>query len=65
MLWMYKTAKVKATGGFLGGKFNAGKLEVKLNELGKDGWELSTSFTTNKNYGETRDAVLVFKRSVG
>ena len=61
MRWEYKTIKL-ATTGFLGGKFDAEQLDLYMNELGSQGWELVTGFDTNKSYGETRDVVVIFKR---
>ena len=61
MRWEYKTIKL-ATAGFLGGKFDAEQLDLYMNELGAQGWELVTGFDTNKSYGETRDVVAIFKR---
>ncbi len=61
MKWEYKTIKL-ATKGFLGGKLDETTLENYMNELGSQGWELTTAFDTNKAYGETRDVVVLFKR---
>jgi len=61
MRWEYKTIKL-ATTGFLGGKFDAEQLDLYMNELGSQGWELVTGFDTNKSYGETRDVVVICKR---
>lgn len=61
MNWEYKTIKLGTTG-FLGGKFDEFELEEKMNQLGRQGWELTTAFDTNKSYGETRDVVVIFKR---
>ena len=63
MKWEYKTIKL-ATRGMLGGKFDEGTLDAFMNDLGRDGWELVTGFDTNKAYGESRDIVVIFKRSV-
>lgn len=61
MDWEYKTIKLAARG-FMGGKFDENQLDSYMNELGSQGWELVTGFDTNKNYGETRDVVVIFKR---
>lgn len=60
--WEYKTVKLRATG-LLGGKFDDAQLERAMNELGQQGWELTTAFDTNEAYGSTRDIVVLFKRS--
>ena len=61
MNWEYKTIKLRATG-FLGGKFNEAEFDRMLNELGGQGWELTSAFDTNESYGQTRDVVAIFKR---
>lgn len=61
--WQYKTVMIKATGWFSGGKVDASVLDERLNALGQDGWELASAFDTNQLYGETRDVILIFKRS--
>jgi hypothetical protein len=63
MMWEYKTVKLAAKG-FLGGKIKEYELEALLNDLGADGWELVSAFGTNKSYGQTRDVVAIFKRTV-
>lgn len=64
MNWEYRTIKLAAKG-FLGGKFDEQQLDAYMNQLGSEGWELVTGFDTNKSYGETRDVVVIFKRSIG
>ena len=60
--WEYKTVMIKATGWFSGGKVDVNILDERLNALGSQGWELASGFDTNKECGETRDVVLIFKR---
>ncbi len=62
MNWEYRTVKVPATGGFLGGKFDQETLEARLNELGEQRWEIVTAFSTSQSYGQSRDIVAIFKR---
>jgi hypothetical protein len=62
MNWEYKTVKTPATGGILGGKFDETALDVKLNELGQQRWELVAAFATHLGYGQSRDVVTLFKR---
>jgi len=62
MKWEYKTIKIGAQGGFLGGKFDEKAMDTYINELGRDGWELTTAFDTNMSQGQTRDIVAIFKR---
>ena len=61
MRWEYKTVKLKAKG-LLGGKVDESQLDAMMNELGREGWELAAAFDTNKDYGSTRDVVVLFKR---
>lgn len=60
--WSYKILKMQAEGWFAGGKIDEHALEVEMNRLGSQGWELISSFDTNKHHGETRDVVVIFKR---
>jgi hypothetical protein len=62
MRWEYKTIKLSATGFLVGGKIDEGKLDLMMNELGSEGWELVTAFGTNKGYGQTNSVVAIFKR---
>lgn len=59
--WEYMTIKIE-TKGFLGGKLDTQELDSQLNRLGEQGWELVSSFSTNKAYGESRDVVAILKR---
>ena len=61
MEWEYKTIRFRPAG-FWGGQVDESQLDAVINGLGRDGWELATSFATNEAYGRTRDAVLIFKR---
>ncbi len=63
MMWEYKVLKL-GTGGFMGGKLDDNALEQHLNELGREGWELTTSFDTNQSGGITRDVVAILKRPI-
>lgn len=60
MKWEYKTIKL-ATTGFVGGKLDEKKLDEYMNQLGEQGWELVSGFSTIGS-GNTRDVVVVFKR---
>jgi hypothetical protein len=61
MRWEFKTLK-HPTKGLLGGKFDEEELDRKLNELGQQGWDLVSAFTTSQAQGQSRDIVAVFKR---
>lgn len=62
MKWEYMTVVADARSGFLGGKFDAQALTNRLNELGREGWELVTAVDTNMYSGQSRDLVLLLKR---
>lgn len=61
--WEYQVLQLDATG-FYGGKINAEAMDHELNDLGQEGWELVTSFDSNKYQGETRSVFLLFKREL-
>ncbi len=61
MQWEYKTIKLE-THGWLGGKLDAAKLELYMNQLGAEGWESVAGFDTNQGNGQTRDVIILFKR---
>lgn len=61
--WEYKTTHLAATG-WLGGNLDFTAFEALLNDLGRQGWELVSTFDTNTSGGVTRDVVAVFKRPV-
>ncbi len=46
----------------MGGKLDEVEFDRMINELGMQGWELTTAFDTNEGYGSTRDVVAIFKR---
>ena len=61
--WEYITMALEATGFWSGGgKLDLELLNSRLNELGRQGWELVSTFDTNKEYGKTRDVVAILKR---
>lgn len=59
--WEYKSIELSAHG-WLHRKIDHAKLEVMLNELGRDGWELVNAFDTNWGHGATQDVIAIFKR---
>ncbi|MEA3391456.1 MAG: DUF4177 domain-containing protein [Candidatus Marinimicrobia bacterium] len=59
--WEYKVVEF-VSGGFLGGLVNTQEVETRLNELGKLGWELVTSYSTNAGYGATKKLVYTLKK---
>lgn len=61
MKWEYKTIKM-ATTGFMGGILDTAELNDKLNTLGEDGWEVTSSLVTNQGNGYSREVVVILKR---
>lgn len=62
--WEYKALKVEARG-FFGGKVDLDELEAELNALGRQGWELTSTFETNMSQGASREVVCLMKRKQG
>jgi hypothetical protein len=46
----------------LGGNLDAAKLNGRLDDLGRDGWELVPACGTGMGAGTTREIAKVFKR---
>ena len=59
MKWEYKILDL---GNVLRSKVADSKVDLLMNELGDDEWELVTTFTTGMGAGFTRGVVAVFKR---
>ncbi len=59
----YKTLKTREKG-FWSGKVDTSELELYLNKLGFEGWELVSSFETNTYQGGTNEIVIIFKREI-
>lgn len=64
MKWTYKTIAVELAGGqwAVGGKPDASAVDVMLNEMGLQEWELVAVMDTNQSGGATRFMVYTFKR---
>ena len=62
MKWEYKTIKLPTEGLWSAGALDESALDAAMNEIGDDGWELVSAFSTNKGFGESRDVVVMFKR---
>lgn len=59
----YKTLEFATPSTWKTIKVNSEELEAQLNELGRQGWELTTSLDTNI-YGYTQKVILILKRPV-
>lgn len=60
----YKTLDVSADRGFWGGKVDLQELTSKLNELGREGWELASSVDLNWGNGSSRNVIIMLKREL-
>ena len=49
-------------GGFWGGKIDAQELTDKLNELGREGWEVVSTVDLNRYEGGTKGLLVMLKR---
>ncbi|CCH56953.1 hypothetical protein BN8_06343 [Fibrisoma limi BUZ 3] len=52
------------TKGFWGGKVDFNDLTEKLNELGREGWEVATTTDTNMYEGASRGVFIILKREI-
>lgn len=59
----YKTLKTKEKG-FWSGRLDTQELELYLNKLGFEGWEMVSSVETNTYQGGTNEIIFVFKREI-
>ena len=64
MQWEYKTLRLDVSGS-MAPKVDVAKLDAALNEQGRDGWELVSTFDTNWGSGQSCHIVAVFKRALG
>ncbi len=60
----YKLLDVVAKGWFFGGKVDIQELTNKLNELGREGWEVVSSADLNMHDGASRSMVVILKREI-
>lgn len=52
------------TEGWFGGKVDFEELSTKLNELGKQGWEVVSTTDTNMWRGASRGLIIILKREI-
>ncbi len=62
MKFEYSTVAFDTTTFLIGSQLNHEKFNQKLNEYGRDGWELVNVFDLNRHSGATYEVVAVFKR---
>jgi hypothetical protein len=58
----YATITFDTTTFFVGASLDHAKFHAKLNEYGREGWELVNVFDMNRGHGRTYEVVAVFKR---
>lgn len=64
MSFEYKTLKFETSVGiFSGTDFDTDSYEKALNDLGRDGWQLVSTFDINKLKGGSRFIIATFMRS--
>jgi hypothetical protein len=59
----YKVLDVPSKGMWFGGKIDHQELSDKLNELGKQGWEVVSMSNTNMYNNASRGLIIILKRS--
>jgi hypothetical protein len=59
--WEYKTVKFESTG-WTSGNIDESVIDGRINKLGDQGWELVSTFDTNKTEGASKYFVMTFKR---
>ena len=57
----YKTMKFMPESGFKSDSFNHIELDIKINLLGQNGWELLTSQNILIGFGSTKKILMTFK----
>jgi hypothetical protein len=57
----YKVIKTTESG-FWDPQLDANRVELEMNKLGFDGWELTSVVDTNTYQGKTKEIVMFFKR---
>jgi hypothetical protein len=61
----YKTLKIEEKVDFwTGAEIDEQKIEFQLNQLGSQGWELTSTLETNYREGKTNEIIFLFKREI-
>lgn len=63
MKYEYSTIAFDTTTLLLGSRLDHERFNAKLNDYGKEGWELVNVFDLNRHSGTTYEVVAVFKRA--
>ncbi len=65
MKYEYSTVVFDTTAFFIGSKLNHERFHEKLNEYGREGWELVNALDLNRGNGVTYEVIAIFKRPLG
>lgn len=60
--WEYKTVKLDIPG-FFGPNVKPDEIDVTLNAMGHEGWELVSAIDMNDGSGRSKEIVVIFKRT--
>jgi len=60
----YEYTTLDVATSFWSSKINAQELTDKLNDLGRNGWELTSTVDLNQTHGATKGLLLVLKREL-
>ncbi|MEA3422666.1 MAG: DUF4177 domain-containing protein [Bacillota bacterium] len=60
-MWEYRV-EMFWSGGFFGGKVNKTEVENTLNDLSNQGWEVVSTTSLNRFFGETHNVLYTLKR---
>lgn len=63
-LFEYKILDVPTKFSWSGGKMNVQELADKLNDLGRQGWEVVNTIDTNMYQGASRGLIIILKKSL-
>ena len=61
-MFEYKVVETKAEQGWFSMKFSWTEIEVELNKLGQEGWELVNTVDLSRYQGGSTEVVFIFKR---
>jgi hypothetical protein len=62
MKWEYKTVKLGVAGFWGGVGLDTDKTDDFINQFGKEGWELVSTFDLNHIQDSSKEVILIFKR---
>lgn len=63
--WKYKVLEFSPTRSLMATRMDKKHIENELNELGKQGWEVVSSFITTDAHGSTKKIIYTLKKEFG